>query len=339
MRKRKIFIPKEKLALIADFHHSLSVESIQDKEIGSFWAKGQREIKLNFNTSRSFAEITTERHFAHSLFNDPLSNIIEKINVTNSYKLIKKLSLIKENDPFLDRLLSLSIPKNPEFGVKHRGKLLTQRFVKGLVSSYIFFLTAKIHNISFHQKPAILEIGAGIGNMGIIFKILFPESTYIIIDLPVTLITAMLHISAVFPDSRILVVKDTPISERDMIKHDFIFIPHYAKDILPKRCLDIVWNESSMGEMESKTVSEYFNLIRNAVKEKNLFYNSNRLNKNSRFFDYPYTDKDIHILKSYDIFHHLADQILYKKWKKLTSNYHRYLILTYITKIASHTAA
>lgn len=100
----------------------------------------------------------------------------------------------------------------------------------------------------------VVEIGAGWGGLAYVWKTLFPHATYVIVDLPATLLFSATYLAAQFPGARLyLHGRDDPAS---IMRHDFAFLPHYA---FPHAALkpNLAVNIASFQEMTSEQVRAY----------------------------------------------------------------------------------
>ena len=122
-------------------------------------------------------------------------------------------------------------------------------------------------------KPdSVVEIGGGYGALARIFKILVPDLTYVIVDLPGSLFFAHCFLSLNFPDAKIKYVVES--SEMDLGGFDFVLVPVQLCESIKGKEFDIAINTGSLQEMPSATVTFWMNFIQNAVSVK-AFYSFN----------------------------------------------------------------
>ncbi len=110
------------------------------------------------------------------------------------------------------------------------------------------------------QRKIVLEIGAGWGGFAYAFKTLFQNTTYVIFDLPQTLLFSAVYLRAAFPSASILLFGDKPedIMLEDVQSYDFILLPHYFFENIHKiKPLDLAINIASFQEMTSEQVNGY----------------------------------------------------------------------------------
>jgi putative sugar O-methyltransferase len=110
------------------------------------------------------------------------------------------------------------------------------------------------------KRKTVLEIGAGWGGFAFAFKTLFHNTTYVIIDLPQTLLFSAVYLRAAFPSAFMLLFGDKPqeVLLEDVQSYDFIFLPHYFLDPIHKLGqIDLAINIASFQEMTSDQVDRY----------------------------------------------------------------------------------
>jgi len=110
------------------------------------------------------------------------------------------------------------------------------------------------------QNPVVLEIGAGWGGFAYQFKTLFPNTSYIIIDLPQTLLFSIIYLKTLFPERRFFIFGEDGTSQlpADVRSYDFIFLPPYAMNLLTSTMqIDLGINMVSFQEMTRRQVDIY----------------------------------------------------------------------------------
>ena len=112
---------------------------------------------------------------------------------------------------------------------------------------------------NIHDRKVVLEIGAGWGGFAYQFKTLCPNVTYIIVDLPQTLLFSAAYLRTVFPFASILMYGDKPEASllQDFQSYDFIFLPHFFAGKIQLSRIDLTINIVSFQEMTSEQVNEY----------------------------------------------------------------------------------
>ncbi len=173
-------------------------------------------------------------------------------------KWLKALTAVDQNN--------LSVPESPALGgygydiagAKYNGDTLS--FYECLLAMQKSGILDGVRNNS--GRNFALEIGAGWGGLAYQFKKLFPNTTYAIVDLPLTMIFSITYLKAVFPDAKILTVDGTRESVENLNKanlkeYDFIFIPHYVWNELKFSRPDLIINRASFQEMKAGEVESY----------------------------------------------------------------------------------
>jgi len=109
------------------------------------------------------------------------------------------------------------------------------------------------------ERPVVVEIGAGWGGFAYQFKKTVLNSTYVIIDLPQTILFSGVYLMTLFPNAKTFIYgQDGHISPpAPLTEYDFVFMPHYAiKNFKPSR-LDLGINMVSFQEMSTEQVRGY----------------------------------------------------------------------------------
>jgi hypothetical protein len=158
----------------------------------------------------------------------------------------------------------LFVPESPilgGFGYKIGASLVnidTLKFYQCLITmkrAGIFESLARNHG----SEKTVLEIGAGWGGFAYQMKTLFPNLSYIIIDLPQTMLFSALYLKTLFPDAKVLFVERNNVDQFYKKQHlyDFIFIPHYLISEIPELQLDMTINMVSFQEMRTENIEQY----------------------------------------------------------------------------------
>jgi hypothetical protein len=127
------------------------------------------------------------------------------------------------------------------------------------------------------QRLVFVEIGAGYGSFALDARRVLPDCTYVIVDLPETILYSASYLSAHRPDLRAYVYApgdDITTVLKNVEEYDLAFIPNYrasAIEALPY--IDIGFNAISFPEMAQETVEQYLGLI--APKLRRFFISVN----------------------------------------------------------------
>lgn len=109
------------------------------------------------------------------------------------------------------------------------------------------------------RRRMVLEIGAGWGGFSYAFKTLFPHTTYVIIDLPGSILFGATYLRTVFPSARVFVSdgNKAPSSMKEALEYDFLFFPNFMWPDLKFLKADLVVNIASFQEMTEQQVEQY----------------------------------------------------------------------------------
>ncbi len=167
-------------------------------------------------------------------------------------------------------------------------------------------------NTNFNSRITIWEIGAGYGGLGRILKSYIPNSCYIILDLPETLIYASYFIAYNFPDKQIAYLSDI-IDRLDSFnelidEYDFILIPPWVSRYIPDSSIDLVIDTYSLGEMSKQYAKYYLEHIDRTLRVGGYFYSINRRFKREDnklgFYEWRFNSEFTTILYEYSKYIH-----------------------------------
>ncbi len=111
-------------------------------------------------------------------------------------------------------------------------------------------------------RRTVLEVGSGWAGLAYQFKTLFPNTTYVMVDLPPTFVFSITYAKTLFPKAKTLIVNGTrksleELSRKNLSEYDFVFIPHYLFPKLNFHRPDMLLNRASFQEMTSAQVEGY----------------------------------------------------------------------------------
>lgn len=155
----------------------------------------------------------------------------------------------------------LCVPESPQlggFGYEIDGALFnldTLKFYEVLIG---LERAGFLKPIREKEHPVVLEVGAGWGGFAYQFKTLFPHSTYVVVDLPQTILISATYLKTLFPAAKIYLGDGSPQSYNiEFSQYDFVFIPHFAWPSLQPHSLDLAFNMVSFQEMTDSQVQGY----------------------------------------------------------------------------------
>ena len=126
------------------------------------------------------------------------------------------------------------------------------------------------------KERIALEIGGGWGGFGYQFKQLFPEVTYIIVDLPQTLLFSGTYLKSLFPHADIYIEDPTDnFEDFNLGEYDFLLISAPSAKRLVKR-IDLAINMVSFQEMTDSQVFNYAQWLKTIETTKLYSHNRNR---------------------------------------------------------------
>lgn len=156
----------------------------------------------------------------------------------------------------------LLVPEHPAlggFGWNIKGGLFnvdTIKFFEVLVGMQ---LAGVLERFGGDERRVVCEIGAGWGGFAAQFKTLFPDVTYVIVDLPELFLFGATYLTTLFPGARVA-YWDEPGAADELggpEPPDFVFVPNGALDELTPPRLDLVVNMVSFQEMTTEQVDRY----------------------------------------------------------------------------------
>ena len=222
-----------------------------------------------------------------------------------------------------------SLNKRIEFiGVLKEGVSLANKM--GIPFSYNCFrqiCTFVLLN-RYYSSPGgrILIIGDGFGFLSAFIKKMLPKAKITLLDLGKTLLFQVHFCGKAHPHAGHQLPFDvrTEGPNPEAIDASFVYCPAEYMETLRDFKYDIAINIASFQEMNSMTVSNYFDFMRGNLKKDNLFYCCNRTEKImeggevSRFFSYPWRKEDRFLVNEYCPWHrHFLSPITSKFGPKL----------------------
>lgn len=157
----------------------------------------------------------------------------------------------------------LFIPEAPElggFGHEIEGTLVnidTLKFYEVLIA---LDKAGILSGFEKSERKLVVEIGAGWGGFAYQFKTLFPNTCYVIVDLPATLLFSAVYLKTLFKEANIGFVdsnNSTAYTKPEALNYDFIFLPHFLFNELALPQLDLAINMVSFQEMTTQQVEGY----------------------------------------------------------------------------------
>ena len=135
------------------------------------------------------------------------------------------------------------------------GRRLSSDFLNRL--AWVFRLQTVL---DFPQQPfGIIEVGGGFGALARVFKILYPQSRIVLVDIPESLFFQHAFMKASFPDAKHQFVSriDEPIGDADIV-----YVPNCFAAALQGSEFFLAVNTNSFGEMPETASSRWLELLR-----------------------------------------------------------------------------
>ncbi len=241
----------------------------------NFFDKDGHILKLNLINFRNDTKLYQE------LFNDQFNYINQHESYTKSY--LKSIDLILEYHRLsakVDKTILASISESRagnNLCAQYRGKRVSH---KNLFHAVV--VNDIIKTISFipMKKSVILDIGSGYGALAYMLYHYTPNSCYILLDLPETLVLTSYFIKYNFPKLKIALLEDIidNLNDFDRIikEYDFIIIPPSILTFVKDESVDLVINSASMGFMQKEYIDFYLTQIDRTLKVGGHFYSLNK---------------------------------------------------------------
>ena len=105
--------------------------------------------------------------------------------------------------------------------------------------------------------PVILEIGGGFGGQALQTIRASQPRKYLVFDLPEVGVLCSYMLMSAFPDSRIRLFGEGPVSAARGENYDIGVFPHFTIQRIEDRSIDLVFNESSFSEMDASSSRAY----------------------------------------------------------------------------------
>ena len=129
------------------------------------------------------------------------------------------------------------------------------------------------------NRRIILEIGAGYGGLAYHLSRIVGDTTYIIVDLPESLLFSSSYLSLHAPDKKLFLYDPDDQPNKPLVEllrgdYDFILLPNYRLSLIADLHTDLVINIASMQEMRTDQVAAYLDFIQST--KPTAFYSRNK---------------------------------------------------------------
>jgi putative sugar O-methyltransferase len=175
-----------------------------------------------------------------------------------------KLARLREED-----VSGLFIPEAPElggFGHTIDGAMVNMDTLKFYEAMIALDRAGMVGRLRATRRPVVLDIGAGWGGFAYQLRRHVPDVTYIIIDLPPTMLFSGTYLRATYPDARMRFYSDAAAETilEDLDDVDFVFLPPYAVPRVTLPPADLAVNIASFQEMTTEQVCGYVRALADA---------------------------------------------------------------------------
>jgi len=238
----------------------------------------QDDGKINLEELSNFR--ATPQH-CQDVFGDEFFYVDNNKSYSESY--LRAIDLILDYHRFakvINKELLASVTETSTGGasfVHYRGQRLSEK---------LLFHTLVTNDINSHitfnqeQRNVIIDIGSGYGGLDRLLSYYIPNSCFILIDLPETLLLTSYYIKDNFPNKKIALLSDI-IDQLENFEaltntYDFIILPPSIFEKIPNESIDLIINTASMGFMEEEYIEYYLNHIYRTLKNLGHFYSLNK---------------------------------------------------------------
>jgi len=140
------------------------------------------------------------------------------------------------------------------------------RYQKVMNTLYRHGVIAELAGKAQAQRVIVLEVGGGYGGFAHHLSRIVPRMTYVIVDLPETLLFSAAYLALHDPAKRLYVYDgrdfEAALSPGRIAEFDFVLVPDYRLDALKRTRFDLAINVASFQEMREEQVARYLDFIR-----------------------------------------------------------------------------
>ena len=215
------------------------------------------------------------------VFGDQFYYVNQDVGYIKAY--LKAIDLVLEYHRYskvINKELLASVSESSAGGsafVYYRGQYLSEK---------LLFHTLIVNDINNHitfqkdKRNVIVDIGSGYGGLDRLLSYYIPNSCFILVDLPETLLLTSYYIEYNFPNKKIALLSDIidRLDEFDslVLEYDFIIVPPSVVEKIPSSSVDLVMNSASLGFMQKDYVKYYLSHIYRMLRPLGYFYSLNK---------------------------------------------------------------
>lgn len=151
-----------------------------------------------------------------------------------------------------------------EFGHNLDGRLINWSVLEAQEHIHALYSQGVLRGLEEKKgRKLVLEVGGGFGCLACHFTKILDDTTYVIVDLPETLLFSASYLSLALPGKKLYVYDAGFLSPLEkMAGYDFILLPNFALSRLSGAKFDLAINTASFQEMTSDQLTEYLDFIR-----------------------------------------------------------------------------
>jgi glycosyltransferase involved in cell wall biosynthesis len=233
-------------------------ETVEMPEVSAYW----REEMAGFDYMFDASPLIIDRLREHCHHITGIKSYDYRDHHTHKAPpMLNKLAALREIDP-----IGVFVAESPAlggFGFRtSEGDLInidTLKFYEVLIGMGQAQLLQMLRQ-SNGTRQRIIEIGTGWGGFAYKLKSLYPSITYILLDLPQTMLFSATYLQAQFPDAQFAFITDAQSATAvlgEIDSYDFVFISHHLFNKLSAIRLDLAINMVSFQEMGTSIVQKY----------------------------------------------------------------------------------
>jgi len=152
-----------------------------------------------------------------------------------------------------------------------------------LFSIYDFYNVLEIDPRIANKRIAIGDVGAGWGRIGHVLRQVNPKSTYVVFDIPISLMVSSTILPLMLPGSKVTSFEESrgfgEISRTDLASADCWFLGSHDLPRIEKSAIDIFINVTSFQEMTARQVKKYLEIIDDRIGPGFVYLRNNAFSK------------------------------------------------------------
>ena len=242
----------------------------------SLFFKANGEIDL---AKLSQFRATSKR--CEEVFGDQFYYVDQDVGYTKAY--LKAIDLVLEYHRYskvIKKELLASVSESSAGGsasVYYRGQYLSEKLL-----FHTLIVNDIINNINFdkNRRKVVVDIGSGYGGLDRLLSYYVPNSCFILVDLPETLLLTSYYMEYNFPHKKIALLSDIADRLDDfdslVLEYDFIIVPPSVVEKIPSASVDLAMNSASLGFMQHDYVKYYLEHIYRMLRPRGHFYSLNK---------------------------------------------------------------